>query len=132
MHIFSSPIYIGLAALLLFYLSMQVNLLRHRYGVGLGDGGHDDLHRAIRVQANFVEYVPIALLLILAADLVGHEKLIVHVLGIALLIGRVCHAYGLSRGAGQSPGRAAGIVLTYLVLIAGAVLAILSFFNIRV
>jgi uncharacterized protein len=132
MRIFSSPIYIGLAAVLLFYLSMRVNMLRHRYEVGLGDGGHEDLHRAIRVQANFVEYVPIALLLILAADLVGHEKWTVHGLGIALLVGRVCHAYGLSRDAGRSPGRAVGIVLTYLVLIVGAALAILSFFNIRV
>jgi uncharacterized membrane protein YecN with MAPEG domain len=132
MRIFSSPIYMALAALLLLYLSMRVSLLRMRYGVVLGDGGHDDLLRAIRVQANFIEYVPIALLLILAADLVGHDKWIIHVLGIALLVGRVCHAYGLSRDPGRSPGRMIGVTLTYLVLIAGAILAILSFFNIRV
>jgi uncharacterized membrane protein YecN with MAPEG domain len=44
----------------------------------------------------------------------------------------VCHAYGLSRDPGRSPGRMIGVTLTYLVLIAGAILAILSFFNIRV
>src|SRR5512143_2782447 len=132
MRMFSSPIYIGLAALLLFYLSLRVNLMRYHYQVGLGDGGHDELHRAIRVQANFVEYAPIALLLILAADLVGHETWTVPALGIAFLVGRVCHAYGLSLSSRQSLGRAVGMPLTYLVLIAGAVLAILSFFNIRV
>jgi hypothetical protein len=132
MRIFSSPIYIALAALLLLYLSVRVMSLRGRYGVGIGDGGHEDLQRAMRVQANFIEYVPIALLLLLTADLVGHQKIWVHVLGIVLLVGRVVHAYGLSRHSGRSFGRAAGIVLTYLVIVAGAALAILSFFNIRV
>jgi uncharacterized membrane protein YecN with MAPEG domain len=132
MRIFSSPIYMALAALLLLFLSVRVSMLRRRYNVGIGDGGHEDLLRAIRVQANFVEYVPIALLLILAADLVGHEKIFVHILGIALLIARVFHAWGVSLHSGPSFGRMVGTSLTFLVLIAGAVLAILSFFNIRV
>ena len=132
MRIFSSPLYIGLAALLLLYLSVQVSMVRRRYKVGLGDGGHEELLRAIRVQGNFIEYVPIALLLIVAADLVGHEKWTVHAMGIALLVGRVCHAYGLARDSGESVGRLIGTSLTYLVLLAGAALAIASFFGVRV
>jgi uncharacterized membrane protein YecN with MAPEG domain len=127
-----SPIYIGLSALLLIVLSAQVMRLRGKHRVGVGDGGQADLQLAIRVQGNFVEYVPIALLLLLCVDLVGDSKWIVHVLGLSLLVGRVLHAYGLSRSAGESFGRAAGTVLTLLVLIAGAVLAILGAFNTRV
>ena len=132
MRIFDSPLYIGLAAILLMVLSVRVMRLRGRHNVGIGDGGHEDLARAIRVQANFVEYVPVALLLLLCVDLVGDAKWIVHLLGILLLIGRVCHAVGLSGSSGRSLGRAVGVVLTFVVLIVAAALAILGTFNIRV
>ena len=131
MRLFASPIYIGLAALLLLLLSLRVNRLRRRHGVVLGDGGREELTRAIRVHANFAEYVPIALLLIVAADIIGYETWVVHGLGIALIVGRVLHAYGLSRDPGESFGRAAGTGLTYAVLLVGGVLAILPFFGIR-
>ena len=131
MRIFASPLYIGLAALLLIVLSVNVMRLRYRYKVGIGDGGHEELARAIRVHGNFIEYVPIALLLLVCVDLVGDAKWIVHALGIALLIGRIAHAQGLSRNANESIGRAIGVVLTVLVLAAGAVLTILGTFQIR-
>lgn len=132
MRYFASPLYIGLAALLLLVLSARVMRLRGQHKVGIGDGGHQDLALAIRVQANFVEYVPIALLLLLCVDEVGDAKWIVHVLGILLLVGRVLHAYGLSRSPKESFGRASGTVLTLVVIVAGAVLAILGTFNIRI
>ncbi len=132
MRIFSSPIYMGVLALLFIVLSVRVVLLRGRYQVKLGDGGNEVLQRAIRAHANFVEYVPLALLLMLAADLVGHDKIVVHTLGITLVIARVAHAFGVSTESGRSLGRAVGIALTLLVLIAGAVLACLSFWQIRV
>jgi len=129
---FASPLYIGLSALLLIVLSVRVMMLRGKHVVGVGDGGHADLQLAMRVQANFVEYVPLALLLLLCVDLVGDSKWIVHVLGILLLVGRVLHAQGLSQNSGRSFGRAAGVVLTFLVLVVSAVLAILGAFNIRI
>ena len=132
MRIFASPLYIGLAAILLIVLSVNVMRLRWRHKVGIGDGGHDDLARAIRAQGNFIEYTPIALLLLLCVDLVGDAKWIVHALGIALIVGRAAHGYGLSRNANESLGRLVGMILTLLVLIVGAVLAILGTFNIRI
>lgn len=132
MRIFASSLYIGLAALLLLVLSLRVIQLRYRYRTEIGDGGHPGLARAIRAQANFVEYVPLALLVILMADLVGHAKWTVHVMGIALLVGRVAHAYGLTAEPGPNVGRSLGVGLTVLVLIAGAVLALLGFFGMRV
>jgi uncharacterized protein len=132
MRIFASSIYIGLAALLLVVLSLRVIQLRYRHKVEIGDGGVTELQRAIRAHANFIEYVPIALLLILMADLVGHQKWVVHVLGILLLVGRLAHAYGFTAAPGPSLGRAVGVGFTMIVLIAGAALAIAAFFGVRV
>ncbi len=126
-----SPIYVGLAALLLVVLSLQVSRLRYRHGVSLGDGGHAELLRAIRVHANFAEYTPLALLVVVAVDLVGHAEWIVHGLGVALIVGRICHAYGLMREPGLSAGRSIGTALTWLVLVVGAALAIVGSFNVR-
>ncbi len=132
MRIFASSIYFGLSALLLVALLLRVVRLRFRHRVEIGDGGVPELQRAIRVQANFIEYVPLALLLILMADLVGHQKWVVHLLGILLLTGRLAHAYGFTSAPGLNPGRGAGVALTTIVLVAGAVLAIAAFFGVRV
>jgi uncharacterized membrane protein YecN with MAPEG domain len=132
MRIFTSSIYIGLAALLLVILSLRIIQLRYRYKAEIGDGGVPELQRAIRAQANFIEYVPIALLLILMADLVGHQKWVVHVLGILLLIGRLAHAYGFTTSPGISLGRTVGVGLTTIVLVVGAALAIAAFFGVRI
>jgi len=132
MLILTSSIYIGLAALLLVVLSVRVIRLRYRHKAEIGDGGVPELQRAIRVHANFIEYVPIALLLILTADLVGHQKWVVHLLGVALLVGRLAHAYGFTSGPGPNLGRRLGVSLTTMVLVAGSVLAIASFFGLRI
>jgi len=132
MRVFASSIYFGLLGLLLVVLSLRVVQLRFRHKVEIGDGGVSELQRAIRAHANFIEYVPIALLLILMADLVGHQKWVVHVLGILLLIGRLAHAYGFTTRPGLSLGRGVGVALTTLVLVAGSVLAIAAFFGVRI
>jgi len=47
-------------------------------------------------------------------------------LGITLVVGRVLHAYGLTRNAGPSIGRAVGILLTWLMILLASLLAIFS------
>ncbi len=71
------------------------------------------MSRLIRVQANFIEYVPIALLLLLMLELGGLPATWLWIFGGALLLARVLHAFGLSRSAGSSPGRAIGALLTF-------------------
>lgn len=117
--------YAGLAGLLLLGLSFQVVALRRRYQVGLGSGEQPALERAIRVQANFCEYAPIALVLLLTLELAtALSPLVLHALGIALIGGRFLHAWGLSRTAGVSRGRFVGTLLTWLMLLVGSLLAI--------
>jgi uncharacterized membrane protein YecN with MAPEG domain len=62
----------GLLSLILIKLSFAVINLRRENKVSLGSGGNDALERAIRAQANFTEYVPTGLILILKKG-AGHE-----------------------------------------------------------
>lgn len=116
--------YAGLLALLLVALSINVIRMRWQYRQGLGDGGHQALARAVRVQGNFIEYAPLGLILIWLLESAGFYPAVVHALGIALVLGRVAHGWGLSQSDGPSIGRAAGMFLTFSVLIVGGLLAL--------
>ncbi len=112
-----SALYVALTALLLVLLAVRVSLFRRRNGVGIGDGGHADLARAIRVHANLVEWGWPTLLLLLVAELNRAPPLLLHAAGLAFIVGRVLHAVGLSSSSGYSFGRFTGILLTWLALI---------------
>lgn len=112
-------------AVLAVGLGAWIVALRVRLRVGIGDGGHRELARAIRAHANLLETAPIALLLLLLAELtgaLGHGAL--HWAGGTLVLGRLLHALGLMRSSGASPPRFLGMVLTWLVTLglAGALL----------
>ena len=61
-------LYAALCALLILALSFRIAGLRRRLKVGIGDGGDAGLARAIRAQANAVEYVPLMLVMLLVAE----------------------------------------------------------------
>ncbi|NCO18453.1 MAG: glutathione S-transferase [Gammaproteobacteria bacterium] len=117
--------YAGLLGLVLIALSIQVVILRRRHQVGIGFGQVQALERAIRTQANFTEYVPLALVLLVLLGISGAlPDAALHLLAGALVVGRILHAVGLSRSAGTSFGRLAGTALTWLVLLAAAGMAL--------
>jgi uncharacterized membrane protein YecN with MAPEG domain len=97
-------------------------LFRTTARVGLGDGNNPDLLKRIRVHANAVEYVPFYLLLMLILELNQTAPILIHVFGIALVIARVLHAWGVSRHSGNSAGRAVGAGLTVLMMVLMALL----------
>lgn len=117
-------LYAGIAALLLVVLSLRVIRARYATRIEIGDGGDPGLARRIRAQANFVEYVPLALVVIALAEANGAAAWMLHALGAGLVVGRVAHAIGFVAKAGPGVGRGAGMLLTYLVLVAGGLLAI--------
>lgn len=94
---------------------------------GLGSGGHEDLARAIRTHANAIEYLPIALLLLVVLALEQTRPGVLHLFGIVLIVARVLHAIGLSAHAGYSFGRMVGTGLTLLVMLAMAILLVWRF-----
>ena len=117
--------YAGLNALIAFVLVVLVVRQRGKTKTSLGSGGHLALEQAIRVHGNFIEYVPLILILLLLLELGGLAPLWLHLMGIALTLGRVLHAWGLSTSPRESFGRAAGTALTWLTLLAALTLCII-------
>lgn len=117
-------LFAALHVALMLLLAGRVVFHRHSNKIGIGDGGDYKLTRKIRAHANFVEYVPMALLMLALLEISGLAATWLWTLGGALLLARVLHAVGLSRKSGTSFGRFWGTVLTWIVLIAMAVFAL--------
>lgn len=113
-----TALYAGLAGLLLLVLAVLVVARRRSAKIGLGVRDDRELERRVRAHGNAAEYVPIALLLLLVAELSGLGSSWLHAAGIALVGSRVAHAFGLTRSAGTSPGRFVGTLGTWLVILA--------------
>lgn len=77
-----SALYAVLGALLLMKFSFNVVRLRMQYRVAYGDGGFSELQSAIRIHGNAVEYIPVALVLLLFMEMNGAETWMVHICGI--------------------------------------------------
>ena len=114
------------ALLTLLFLTLTFRALARRFAsrIVLGTGGDRALERAVRVHANFAEYVPVFLAALIAAELCGAPAAALHAAGAAMLAGRLAHAAGMSREPDIVPLRAAGMVLTLLALAGAAALAL--------
>lgn len=122
-------LYAGLCTLLVLYLAGRVIVGRRGKKVGIGDGGDHELQRRIRVHANAIEYLPLALLLLGGMELNGYPDPVIHAFGATLLVSRVLHAWGLSRHSGVSRGRFIGTLFTLLLMVAMALLAVGGYFQ---
>ncbi len=112
----------GLLGLLLLFLGGYVIAGRVAFKINLGDGGNDAMQRRMRAQANFVEYVPMALILIalMETESIGPHWLL-PALATLLVAGRLWHAQGLLSSSGTSVGRFAGTNMTLIVIVVSAV-----------
>ena len=79
------------------------------------------MQRAVRVHANFAEYVPLSLLMIYLVEQSGVYAWFAHALCLGLLFGRLSQAYGVSQSKENFRFRIAGMSLTFAVLLASAV-----------
>ncbi|KFN51096.1 MAPEG family protein [Arenimonas composti] len=121
--------YAALCTLLVIALALRVIVARLRLRIGIGDGGNPVLQKRIRVHANAIEYLPLALLLLGGMELNGYEDAVIHVFGCTLFISRLLHAWGLSRSSAASPGRFLGTALTLLLMVAMSGFAIYGYLH---
>jgi len=118
------PYYAAVLALIFVFLSIQVIRLRGSAKLVLGTAGNERLERRVRVHGNFAEYTPFALLLLAMAEVRGTGPIRLHLLCAVLLVGRLTHAWGVSRSPEDLRLRVAGMGATFAALV-GSALAIL-------
>ena len=116
------------AALLNLWLMRRCAKARQAAEVSIGNGGDDFLTRRMRAHANFAESTPIVLILIAALELAGGTSTWLWLVGIAYIMGRFAHAFGMDGGA-LAKGRFYGTVITMLTLLGLATMALISVYS---
>ena len=112
-----TPIYVALLGILFIPFTMRVGFYRIKNKIDLGDGGDAEMIKRIRGQGNFIETVPLAVVLIVLMEILGASDAWLHGVGAALVIGRLSHYLGITE-LGPFVCRPIGMFLTigvYLV-----------------
>jgi uncharacterized protein len=120
-----TALYAAPLALMMTALSVHVTMLRAKTKISLLDGGNHQLTERIRRHGNFVENVPMVLLLMLIAEMLGASGSWLHAVGGILSAGRLIHMFGISYDKADAMPRIIGGGMTTLatLLAAGNILA---------
>ncbi|MGH1373328.1 MAG: MAPEG family protein [Cellvibrionaceae bacterium] len=122
-----TPLYIAILGLLFIPFTLRAGLYRAKTKIYIGTGDDPELLRRVRGQANFVETVPIALILFVAMELMGASDLWLHILGGSLVVGRIAHYIGLTQ-LGPPVLRVFGMIATIATILVSSVWIIVSTF----
>ncbi|MBB1332502.1 MAPEG family protein [Pseudoalteromonas sp. SR44-5] len=117
-------LYAALLALFYIYLTMNVVKVRRAERISLGDGGNQQLQCAMRAHGNFIEYVPLAIILLFLVEYQGLASHYCHAFGAALLIGRVFHNLGIVDK--NLRYRQIGALTTFLIIVLNAFILLLT------
>jgi len=111
----AAALYFGLFGLLMLALKINVGRVRGKEKVMFGDGANEAMQRAIRVQGNAVEDVPVVLIGLAGLAALSAPVMLIHAIGGSFLAGRILHAIGLGSSSGSSFGRMVGTLVTLIV-----------------
>lgn len=115
-----STLYIALLGLLFIPFTLYVGLYRGKSRIFLGDGNDEEMLKRIRAQGNFIETVPLALILLAALEISGASPIFLHCLGISLFVGRISHYLQMVGVVKHLIFRGGGMMLTMLVYLTGS------------
>lgn len=113
----TTSLYAAVLSLVFVALSIRAIRTRRRQKIAIGDAGDATMLRAMRVHANFAEYVPLSLVLIYLVEEVSGSAALVHGLGLVLIVGRLSHAYGVSQPDEAFGYRVTGMALTLTTIL---------------
>ena len=121
-------LYAGILGLMSVPIAFTAGSLRGKTGVSIGDGGNQQLLLAMRRHSNFIEFVPLALLIIALLEANGVSATAIHALCGSLVVFRLCHAFGIKADTVKGAGRAIGAAGSTLVILVASVWAIVTYF----
>ncbi len=115
----------GIFALMLIPLSVQVSQRRAKLHTVFGDAGDETLRRRIRAHGNFIEYAPLAVIVLGLVESHGGPQRLVWALACGFMLGRVLHAVGMLFTS-TPPLRAAAMAFNHLSFLAAGIWLIAS------
>lgn len=110
-----TAIYASALTIIVFVLAQLVIRARGKTKIALGDRGDDRLLEASRRQMNFVENVPMTVILMMMAEAGGASPMQLHIAGAVLVLARITHPFGIQIDRPAHPMRIGGAVATNLV-----------------
>ncbi len=120
----------GIAALINIWLGMRCGQVRQAEKISIGDGGNEKLVARMRAQANFIENIPLILIMIVLIELAlgggdgtSHGPLWLWIVAGLIMLGRVAHALGMDGGRFKQ-GRMIGTLVTVVALLGLGIYAI--------
>lgn len=115
-----TTVYVGILGIAYFALSMRTILGRGKNKISLGTGNSDDMLRRVRTHANFSEYVPLLIIILGLLEYHKVSEVALHIYGVAIVLGRALHFYGLLTPTTPMWSRVLGMQLTLFPLLLGA------------
>lgn len=123
-----TALYASALTIIVFVLAQLVIRARGKTTIALGDGGDARLLEASRRQMNFVENVPMTVLLMMMAEGGGASAMQLHIAGAVLVIARILHPFGIQIDRAAHPLRIGGAVATNLVQFGLIAILIMQYF----
>ncbi len=117
-----TALYAGILAIFSLVLSFQAGTMRGKTGISIlyGEPVNYELAQRVRRHQNFLEYVPIILILMGLIEINGGSATYLHVAGVLLIVARVAHAVGLQHDNMKHIGRAIGAGGSALITLVSA------------
>ena len=115
-----SALYAAILGLMFVPFTAYVGIYRVRNNILLLDGGDQELARRIRAQGNFIETVPLAVVLLVLMELNGASATWLHSLGSILVLSRLVHYVTIATNPANSIPRGLGMLGTFSVYLASA------------
>lgn len=105
-----TALYAGIFGLFALFLSFKAGSLRGKTGISIlyGEPVNWELAENVRRHQNFLEYVPMIVIMMGAIELNGGSTLLLHAVGILLIVARVAHMLGLHADNMSHTGRLIG------------------------
>lgn len=121
-----TALFAGLLAIFALVLSARAGSYRGKTGVSIlyGDPVNWELAQRVRAHQNFLEYVPIVLILMGVSELNGASTTALYAIGTLLIVARIAHAVGLRHDNMAHIGRLIGAGGTALITLVTAIYAI--------
>ena len=114
------------AILAIIYVWLFFGVIKHRFSKQISLGSADDksLEKAIRIQGDFYEHVPISLILIWFLEIITYSSSLTFILGCVLILARFAHIISLNDIATKMIFRQIGVLGTFAVILVSSVVLI--------